>query len=495
MTRVRNSWARARRKELDDCLRACAVHSGKLVGDLDRRRTELAERLGSLLAAGGVSPAVRTVRAPAPARGAIALLKRAVKGAEAPPAEIDDALLDALLAVAEKALECGDEEELKLALVVSDAVLAERRKSRAGWRLRAQTLDALDRDVEALEAYEQYLWLTDSDKFGLGPRIGVLRTVTGRERELLDLLKGQVPRAQEFAGGRRPATELWAEGLALHAAGDRPRAEPLLVGALLALAAGGATAGDRQDLLSQYMDLRTGTADDDPAALPLLTKEFALYAEQRRLRMRGPLADPTFGGVRWLSLGEFRNQIAGKSVCLISNSGRLGGSSMGSEIDAYDLVVRADSYRIDAEHTGIRTDIHATGHKHGLNWDKPVMTRIVLGGNSNDWKYSLRNRLVPGAQQCVGDESLRWPVRNVGKIGADRLSSAPTSGFNVLWLLDFLDVSPTLDLIGSDYYESGASQAAGALKPDLTPGFAFADEKEWVLGRARSATGTRISLR
>ena len=27
--------------ELDDCLRACAVHSGKLVGSIDRRRVEL----------------------------------------------------------------------------------------------------------------------------------------------------------------------------------------------------------------------------------------------------------------------------------------------------------------------------------------------------------------------------------------------------------------------------------------------------------------------
>ncbi|MGW2384501.1 glycosyltransferase family 29 protein [Streptomyces sp. NPDC001658] len=487
MTTVQKRRARARGGELDECLRACAAHSGKVVGSVDRRRVELGEQLRRLLVVWGTTGA--TAPAPAPAGGATALLKRAVKGAATPAPGIPSELLDALLAVANKALECGYDDELNLALVISDTVLAQRKNSRAGWRLRARLLETLGEDGEALEAYERYLALTDDDGFGVRARIDGLRSAAGTERELYALLGRQCPRAGEFTGA--PATEVWAEGLAAHAVGDWTEAEPRLVGALLSLAAENAPVQDRQELLSQYLDLRTAQETD----LPALTEAVALYAEQRRNRMRGPVGDPTVGGVHWITLGEFRNQIAGKSICLIANSGRVGSSSMGSRIDDYDLVVRFNSYRIDPKHTGGRTDIHVTIHKHGFNWDQRVTTRLVFGGVSGDWKYSLRNRLVPGAQTYLGDESLRWPVRNIGKLSTDVWPSIPTSGFNMLWLLDFLDVSPTLDLIGFDFYESGAYRVPEAMKLAITSVHEYTSEKEWVMQRAQSVTDMRISLR
>ncbi|MFJ1973341.1 glycosyltransferase family 29 protein [Streptomyces sp. NPDC087903] len=487
MTRVQNRRARTRGGELDECLRACAVHSGKLVGSLDRRRVELAEQLRKLLVVWGTTT---TAAAPAPA-GATALLKRAVKGAATPASGIGNDLLDALLAVANKALECGYDDELNLALVISDTVLAERKNSRAGWRLRARLLEALGEEAEALDAYERYLGLTDEDGFGVRARIAGLRAARDKERDLLGLLGRQTPRAEGFARG--PATDVWAEGLAALAVGDWTEAEPRLVGALLALAAEDAPVGDRLELLSQYLDLRSDRADG--ADLPAFTEAVALYAEQRRHRMRGPVPDPTVGGVQWITLGEFRNQIAGKSICLIANSGRVGSSSMGAEIDAYDLVVRFNSYRIEPKHTGSRTDIHATIHKHGFNWDKQVTTRLVFGGISGDWKYSLRNRLVPGAQTYLGDESLRWPVRNIGRLGTDAWSGIPTTGFNMLWLLDFLDVSPTLDLIGFDFYETGAYRVQEAMKLAITSVHEYTSEKAWVMQRAQDVTDMRISLR
>ncbi|MEV7883213.1 glycosyltransferase family 29 protein [Streptomyces sp. NPDC002817] len=485
MTTVQKRRARARGGELDDCLRACAVHSGKVVGSIDRRRVELAEQLRKLLVVWGTT----ATSAPAPAGGATALLKRAVKGAATPASAIPNELLDALLAVANKALECGYDDELDLALVISDTVLAQRKNSRAGWRLRARLLEALGEEAEAVEAYEKYLALTDDDGFGVRAKIAGLRVAGDKERELLALLKRQSPRAAEFTRGA--ATDVWAEGLAAHAVGDWTEAEPRLVGALLTLAAEEAPVADRQELLSQYLDLRTTESTD----LASLTEALALYAEQRRNRMRGPVADPTVGGVQWIGLGEFRNRIAGKSICLIANSGRVGASSMGAEIDAYDLVVRFNSYRIDPKHTGSRTDIHATIHKHGFNWDRQVDTRLVFGGISGDWKYSLRNRLVPGAQTFLGDESLRWPVRNIGKLGTDVWSGIPTTGFNMLYLLDFLDVSPTLDLIGFDFYESGAYRVQEAMKLAITSVHEYTSEKAWVMQRAQSVTDMRISLR
>ncbi|MEV6170939.1 glycosyltransferase family 29 protein [Streptomyces sp. NPDC051954] len=434
----------------------------------------------------GTTPAAA---APAPAGGATALLKRAVKGTTAPASGLGQELLDALLAVANQALKCGYDDELNLALVISDTVLAHRKNSRAGWRLRARLLEALGEEAEVVEAYEKYLTLTDEDGFGVTAKVAGLRVARDRERELLELLKRQVPRAGEFARG--DATDVWAEGLALHAAGDWAEAEPRMVGSLIALAADEAPVADRQDLLSQYLDLRIGLDTDVTA----LTEVLALYAEQRRSRMRGPVADPTIGGVKWISLGEFRNRIAGKSICLIANSGRVGASSMGAEIDAYDLVVRFNSYRIDPKHTGSRTDIHATIHKHGFNWEKSVDTRLVFGGISGDWKWSLRNRLVPGAQEFLGDESLRWPVRNIGRLGSDVWPGIPTTGFNMLYLLDFLDVSPTLDLIGFDFYESGAYRVQEAMKLAITSVHEYTSEKDWVMQRAQSVTDMRISLR
>ncbi|GAA4805844.1 glycosyltransferase family 29 protein [Streptomyces ziwulingensis] len=488
MTRVQNRRPRAHGGELDDCLRACAVHSGKLVGSLDRRRIELAEELRKLLVVWGTHR-VDGPAAPAPS-GATALLKRAVKGASAPAAgTVPGALFDALLAVANKALQAGYGDELDLALVISDTVLAQRKNSRAGWRLRARLLEAIGAETEAVEAYEKYLSLTDDDGFGVRARIAGLRGGAEKERELLAVLARQCPAARDFTRG--PATDVWAEGLAAHAAGDWAAAEPRLVGALLALAEEEAPVADRQAVLSQYLDLRTGVDTD----LPALTEVLALYAEQRRSRMRGPVAEPTVGGVQWITLGEFRNRIAGKSVCLIANSGRVGASGMGAEIDGYDLVVRFNSYRIDPKHTGSRTDIHATIHKHGFNWDKPVDTRLVFGGISGDWKWSLRNRLVPGAQKCLGDESLRWPVRNIGRLGTDAWSGIPTTGFNMLYLLDFLDVSPKLDLIGFDFYESGAYRVPEAMKLAITSVHEYTSEKEWVAQRAQSVTDMRISLR
>ncbi|MGW6223012.1 glycosyltransferase family 29 protein [Streptomyces olivaceus] len=484
MTRVRNR--RERGGEPAACLRACAVHSGKLVGSLDRRRVELAEELRKLLVVWGT----RSTEEPAaPPSGATALLKRAVKGSPAPAPAIPGDLLDALLAVGNKALQCGYDDELNLALVVSDTVLAQRKNSRAGWRLRARLLEALGDEAGAVEAYEKYLSLTDTDGFGIRSRVAGLRGAAEQERELLGLLARQCPRARDHA--RRPATDVWAEGLAAHDAGDWAAAEPLLVGALLILAEDQTPAAGLRELLDQYLDLRIPLDRD----LPALTEVLALYAEQRRNRMRGPVADPTVGGVRWISLGEFRNRIAGKSVCLVANSGWVGAGSLGPEIDAYDLVVRFNSYRIDPEHTGSRTDIHATIHKHAFNWDQKVSTRLVFGGVSGDWKWSLRNRLVPGAQEYLGDESLRWPVRNIGRLGSDAWSGIPTTGFNMLFLLDFLDVSPKLDLIGFDFYESGAYRVPEAMKLAITSVHEYTSEKEWVMQRAQHVTDTRISLR
>jgi tetratricopeptide (TPR) repeat protein len=479
--------------QLEDCLAACAVHSGKLVGSVDRRRVELAEELRKLLALWSTRPA--SGAAPQGASGAAAVLKRVVKGGSGGTRLTND-VLDALLAVAGKALRCDYDDERRLAELIADTVLALRENSRAGWRMRARVMEAKGDETAAVEAYERYLKLTSSDGTGIAAKVAGLRTAAGRERDLLDLLRRERPGADALAA-RRPVTELWAEGLELRARGARDEAEDLLVAALLAHARAQAPVADRQRLLSEYVDLRVEDArtGGGPEGTGALTELAALWSEQHRTRRRGPVADPAMGGVTWLSLGEFRNMIAGRSVCLVANSGRAGSGGMGREIDDYDLVVRFNSYKLDAEHTGTRTDIHATIHKHGFNWDRPVTTRLVFGGLSHEWKYSLRNRLVPGAQEYLGDESLRWPLRTIGRLGNEEWPAIPTTGFNMLWLLDFLDVNPVIDLIGFDFYESGAYRVDAAMKLPITSVHEYTSEKDWVLARARRVTDMRISLR
>ena len=102
---------------------------------------------------------------------------------------------------------------------------------------------------------------------------------------------------------------------------------------------------------------------------------------------------------------------------------------------------------------------------------------------------------MPGAQRYLGDDSLRWPLRNIGRVGPDAWPSIPTTGFNMLWLLDFLDVSPKLDLFGFDFYESGAYRIKEAMRQPITSVHEYRGEKSWVMERATSVTETRISLR
>ncbi|PCG87549.1 hypothetical protein CIB93_02305 [Streptomyces sp. WZ.A104] len=532
MTKARTRWPRQREAEgptpprgtaptagvdatdLEACLSACAAHSAKLVASLDRRRTALAEALRHLLATHAATVPAASAGSPP------SLLRRPAKTPFGAALVLGDALMDPLLAVGNKALECGYEGEMKLALMIADTILTQRKRSRAGWRLRARVLEAMGAETAAVTAYERYLELTEDDGFGVGAKVAGLREGARLQAELVRRLADSCPRARDFTD--RSVTDSWAQGLELHARGEWDEARPRLIGALLAQIATDAPVGEIRQTVSHYLGLlredtgiaggggsaptarRTSAArpaaaspEDPPglSGLPELTALTELYAEQRRVRMRGPVDDPTFGGVCWLTLGEFRNRIAGKSICLIANSQRVGASSLGPEIDAYDLVVRFNSYRIDPAATGRRTDIHVSIHKHGFNWDQYVDTRLIFGGISGDWKYSLRNRLVPGAQTYLGDESLRWPLRDIGRIGRDAWPAIPTSGFNMLWLLDFLDVSPRLDLIGFDFYESGAYRLPAAMRMPITSVHEYTSEKAWVMERAQSVTDTRIRLR
>lgn len=460
-----------------ECVRSCAVHGGKLAKNLDWRKGQLAEAIRELLA--------RYAAAMTDPGDAAALT-----GGKSTWPKSNPEVFDALLEVGNKAVDVQGADELQLATRITETVLGVRKQSRAGWRLRARLMDALGDDAATIAAYERFLALTPNDDLNIAGRITKLRESGERLARTLQLLQQEAPGSREFAGV--PETELWAEGLALKDAGDWERAEPRLVAALVGMSEQEGSATSVRAALTDYVNLRL---ERDRGRLAGSTQLLELYADDRRLRELDPIPDPALTGSEMVGLSDFRNLIAGKTICLVANSQRVGSSTMGQEIDSYDLVVRFNSYRIEAPATGTKTDIHATIHLHNFNWDKKVQTRLVFSGSHHQWRNSVRRRLVPGAQRYVGDRTLRWPVREIGRIGEDVMPSIPTSGFNMLWLLDFLDVNPKIDLIGFDFYDSGAYRLQEAMKLPIATAHGYADEKEWVMARAQDVTEMRISLR
>ncbi|GAA3626327.1 hypothetical protein ACG5V6_27290 [Streptomyces chitinivorans] len=346
----------------------------------------------------------------------------------------------------------ADARDLRLALLLSDTALTVRRNSRAAWLLRARALEGLGRRAEAAGAYERHLTLSEP---GPGARAAAahLVTLTERQKCLTDALRlfpaDDCSEARAFAGA---------------AGGDLPAAEV-------------------RAAFTAYMDHRLR---ERGAADPAVRDLAALYAAYCRLDGRDRMPDPLLGGGPGgagdgepLAVGDLRNAVAGRTVCLVANSPRLAEHVPDAGIDAYDLVVRCDAFPLDVPGAGERTDIHALSHRTTARLDHRVGIRLVFGDPADEWLSAVR-RLVPGAQRRVGDASLRHPVTDPALIGESAAGPGPTTAFTVLRLLDFLGVCPVVDLIGFGLPGPGRLRTA---------------ERAWVEARAEDSTRTRISLR
>lgn len=471
--------------ELSRRVRDCAVTGGQLVGNADPARARLGEAVRVLLTSYAEALS-------GPRRAAAALSDSGRWPADHPE------LFEALLQTGRAAAAVGSEDLLRLALRITDTMLAVRPRSRAGWRLRARTLEALGDDAGAIEAHRRYLKLCTVDDLGIGARIAGLTESRARLEECVRLLTARHPGAGRHTPATGAETELWADGLRARDEGRPSAAAERLVAALAAMTARHRPLGELSAALTTVVDLEleSGTAAQDaPGDGAPLRDLLAAYADHRRLLARDAAPDPLLGGARVIAVGDFRNLIAGKTVCLVANSQRVAEGRMGKEIDSYDLVVRFNSFKLDPPATGRRTDIHATIHKHNFNWEVPVTTRLVFGGKQGAWQQSLRRRLVPGAQQYVGDRTLRWPVRELGRLTPEEWPAIPTSGFNMLWLLDFLDVNPRIDLIGFDFYASGAYRLSGAMRLPIADVHSYQQERDWVRERTRHRDEMRTALR
>ncbi|MET8828324.1 hypothetical protein ABZX40_22220 [Streptomyces sp. NPDC004610] len=388
-------------------------------------------RCGEYLAAQGEQSTARQVRL----AQAIGALATALDGPAADP-------FDALLTVGERAVEAGeagDERALALAEELAGTATLLRQRSKGAWRLHARALDAQGRDTEALTSYDRHLALLQ----GGDPAPGVARRIDTlrRRRAALDAAVALFPGA-EAPRPDQPTATLAPE----FAAFVRTRIE-------------------------QY-----GPAD---AKVRRLT---ALYGGYRRLSERDALPFSSVGTTTPLGVTGLRGLLAGRSVCVIAGGTDLGGGGRGAQIDGYDLVVRCDGFRIDAPATGARTDLHAVTLRGATPWEGPAWgqragVRLVFGDPAGPWRRAVRQRLVPGAQDHLGDASLRRPLTDPALLGESAWPPATTTAFTVLRLLDFLDVSPRLDLIGP--------APLGRLRPE---------EADWVRSRAPHADDSEIRI-
>ncbi|WP_110945484.1 hypothetical protein [Streptomyces avicenniae] len=336
---------------------------------------------------------------------------------------------DALLRTGQLALDAG---EIRLARRIADSAVALRSRSKGAWRLRGGALEADGRESEAVEAYERYQSLAAGGTDDVARRVAVLRA---KHAALL------------AADGVAPGARLR----------ERPREEVRAV-------------------LTEEMERRLASHGAADPGTRVLAEAFGTYS---RLAVDGAMADPLLGGATPLGVGDLRGQVEGRTVCVVANGEAVAESGLGGEIDGYDVVVRVDSFRPHAPGTGERADVHAVSHRSGgPGWRRSVTTRLVFGEKPSEWRAAVRERLVPGAQRWVGDRTLARPLRDPALIGEARWAADASTAFTVARLLDFLDVSERVDLVGFGL-----------------PGQLREEERQWVQAHARRTDGLRIVLR
>jgi hypothetical protein len=193
----------------------------------------------------------------------------------------------------------------------------------------------------------------------------------------------------------------------------------------------------------------------------------------------GPMPAAQVRELTVLRLGDLRGWLDGKTICLVADSDLLTSHDHGPRIDSYDLVARFAPFLIVPETTGDRTDLLVLSHNETSGWDQVTDVRCVLADDPEDWLRSIRRNLVPGAQRALLDQGLRRPARQPSIVGVVPTlhPAAASNAFHLIRLLDHLDVSPRIDLIGFSLDRFTE------------------DERAWLSPRVHQVDERRITLR
>jgi hypothetical protein len=109
----------------------------------------------------------------------------------------------------------------------------------------------------------------------------------------------------------------------------------------------------------------------------------------------------TVASVVPFGLSDLRELVRGQRVSMSAGDAPRGVSSG-------DVVLLVDPRTSVAPVAGVSTIAVMTGQR-SADWSVPVTTRILLAPDHADWRREIRLRLVPGAQDNLGDDTLRWP--------------------------------------------------------------------------------------
>jgi len=384
--------------------------------------------------------------------------------------------LDPALGLARAALAI---EKPALAQRLAEQITQLRPRSRAAWRLLADAHDAQGHHDDAVKAAGRFAHLAGANSAAAAP-------AGPSQLDIADVLKQHIQ-----ADAPSGAADWYQQLLALRRGGDGIVVDTAAASNAFVLqpltkrkvVSGAAGVVVRESLAS-------GHAPD------LSLREISQALVRAESRQAVPtVTRETARAIVPMDVGGLREYLRGKSVCLVANSARVGESDAGALIDSYDVVARFNSFRIDPAQTGSKTSLHATIHLHKFNWSVPVDVRLVFSGNANAWRDSVNKFVDPSAQRYLGDRSLRWPVRDSALVGDTGLVDVPTSGFNLLRLIDLLDVSSAIDLIGFDFNQSGAYRLESAMRLPVAKAHDYSAEKDWVVAHATRVTDLVISLR
>jgi len=380
----------------------------------------------------------------------------AITGSTRPWPDAAPRLLELMLTAGTAALAT----EPSLAALIADTVLLSRRGSRAAWRLRARAHEQWGDLGTAITAHQRYLSLLgpDPDRLGVRAKVSELRELQITRTALAAAL-GQA----EQLGLRLPRQETAELRERLPQPIRQDTLDPIL-----------------EDFIT---DLTRLPMPDLIAATDVL--HAAIRCRRTGALHPGPLPAADLRKFTVLRLNDVRSWLAGRTICLVADVGRLGGEPAGAQIDSYDLVARFAPFRLEPAITGSRTDLLVSSHDDKTSWRQPTDLRMVLAEDPRDWLRSVRRNLVPGAQRGLLDKALRRPAHQSALLSDDVRPGRPTGVFQLLRLLDHLDVNPRIDLIGFTLEEPAAGPAGAFLGL----------ERDWLRTRAHQVDQQRISLR
>ena len=371
----------------------------------------------------------------------------------------------------------------RMAVNLAEQIVDIRPMSRAGWKVLADGYQALNLRDKADQAARRHAELSGIDTSEMA------ESAISFEEVIADL---------EAYGGQAPEEpvptlftllqDLQTQGWGESGRAGMPRE---LVAASLAVqpAESQAVADGIEDVVLRSALVYGHDPKLDVAALARKT----VASRPRAIVPR--VSEETARALTTIDTSGLRHYLDGRSICLIANSQRVGQSGAGALIDGYDIVARFNSFKIDPQHTGSKTSIHAAIHMHNFNWSVPVDVRLIFSGSLDAWRNSINKYIDPQAQTYLGDPTLRWPVRGGNLLGETDVVDVPTSGFNLMRLVDFLDVSTKIDLIGFDFNASGAYRLDSAMSLPVARAHDYSAERDWVMKNATEVGDLVISLR